>query len=113
MTGRRLTLPCWRLCHPKGLRRCMTAARGLADDWQTVDPALLAALPPERVAAMHDSGALALAHALITGAGHWPRLYTSQAPHTTKVSAGQDFLQAFGRAQAADGYVLPVGAERP
>ena len=88
-------------------------ARGLADDWQTVDPALLAALPPERVAAMHDSGALALAHALITGAGHWPRLYTSQAPYTTKVSAGQDFLQAFGRAQAADGYVLPVGAERP
>ena len=90
----------------------LCTARGLAEGWQTVDPALLAALPSERVAAMHASGALALAHALITGAGHWPKLHTGQSRPMTADKAGQDFLQAFGRAQADDGYVLPFGADR-
>ena len=85
-------------------------ARGLADGWQTVDPAKLAALSPDRAAILHRNGGLALAHALITGAGHWPRLFAGQAPHVAADTAGQDFLQAFGRAQAADVFDLPVGA---
>lgn len=91
----------------------LAPARGLAEGWQTVDPSLLAALPSDRVAAMHDSGALALAHALITGAAHWPRLHAGQSRPVPVDRAGQEFLQAFGRAQADDGYVLPFGATGP
>lgn len=85
-------------------------ARGLDEGWQSVDPAKLAGLPSDRAAALHDSGALALAHALITGAGHWPRLHAGQAPRVGPDTAAQDFMQAFGRAQAADGFELPIGA---
>ena len=87
-------------------------ARGLAEGWQTVDPAKLAALSPDLAATLHRNGGLALAHALITGAAHWPRLFAAQASHVAADTAGQDFLQAFGRAQAADGFDLPVGAAR-
>jgi hypothetical protein len=85
-------------------------ARGLADGWQTVDPTKLAALPANRAAALHSNGGLGLAHALVTGAGHWPRLFAGQASHVAPDTAGQDFVRAFGLAQAADGFDLPGGA---
>lgn len=83
-------------------------AHSAAPGWRMVDPQKLADLDAATVAILHQTGALALAHAVIISTGHMARLLDHGSATATGLPdgptapmplAGQDFIAAMARAQ--------------